>query len=541
MSRFVRSSKYRHVFGTAAKRDQCYDNLRVTNNAWDSNIVKANSLFISVNWNSSGGGAFVVIPHDTVGKLPDNYPLYRGHTAAVLDTDFHPFNDYVIASGSEDSKVMIWNIPEKYEEEQEEIAPVLKLSGHGRKVGHVLFHPTANNVLASASTDLTIKLWDIEKGQERQEITGHGEIIQSMAYNYNGSLMATTCRDKKLRIFDLRSNKVIQEGAGHQGIKGSRVVWLGENDRICTTGFSRMSDRQLNLWDTNDLSKPIKTEFLDTSSGVLMPFYDLDTKMLYLAGKGDGNIRYYEYENDEMFFLSSYQSPDPQRGMAFLPKRAVNVSECEVVRAYKVTSSLVEPISFKVPRKSDAFQSDIYPPAFGDEPSLTADEWFSGKDADPKLISLEDGFQVKAKQEFVTSAPEESPVSAEPAAIDSKAAAGSMSSDEGLAKLRQENDDLKSTISEKDVKIRNLELELEKMRNALAEANLAKKVASSPSPAAAPKEKVDEEDVNSNAAAGAATAFVEEGKQEEGVVSSNSVSGNAEDVELPHNSNSLTE
>ncbi|KAG2178707.1 hypothetical protein INT44_001860 [Umbelopsis vinacea] len=532
MSRFVRSSKYRHVFGTAAKRDQCYDNLRVTNNAWDSNIVKANPLFISVNWNSSGGGAFVVIPHDTVGKLPDNYPLYRGHTAAVLDTDFHPFNDYVIASGSEDSKVMIWNIPERYEEEQEEIAPVLKLSGHGRKVGHVLFHPTANNVLASASTDLTIKLWDIEKGQERQEITGHGEIIQSMAYNYNGSLMATTCRDKKLRIFDLRSNKIIQEGAGHQGIKGSRVVWLGENDRICTTGFSRMSDRQLNLWNTSDLSKPIKTEFLDTSSGVLMPFYDLDTKMLYLAGKGDGNIRYFEYENDEMFFLSSYQSPEPQRGMAFLPKRSVNVSECEVVRAYKVTSSMVEPISFKVPRKSDAFQSDIYPPAFGDEPSLTADEWFSGKDADPKTISLEDGFQVKAKQEFVTSAPEESAVSAEPSSSTAtKSASGSMSSDEGLAKLRQENDDLKGTISEKDVKIRNLELELEKMRNALAEAKLANKVASTPSPA--PKEEATSDD----AAAGAAAAAADE----EGVVSSNSVSGNAEDVELPHNSNSLTE
>jgi coronin-1B/1C/6 len=72
---------------------------------------------------------------------------------------------------------------------------------------------------------------------------------------------------------------------------------------------------------------------------------------LLLLAFSDGNIRYYEYENDEMFFLSSYQSPEPQRGMAFLPKRSVNVSECEVVRAYKVTSSLVEPISFKVPRK----------------------------------------------------------------------------------------------------------------------------------------------------------------------------------------------
>jgi coronin-1B/1C/6 len=78
----------------------------------------------------------------------------------------------------------------------------------------------------------------------------------------------------------------VQEGNGHQGIKGSRVVWLGDSDRLVTTGFSRMSDRQLNLWDTANLEKPIKSEFLDTSSGVIMPFYDIDTKMLYLAGKG---------------------------------------------------------------------------------------------------------------------------------------------------------------------------------------------------------------------------------------------------------------
>jgi hypothetical protein len=33
------------------------------------------------------------------------------------------------------------------------------------------------------------------------------------------------------------------------------------------------------------INKPIKTLQLDTSSGVVMPFYDNDTKMLYLAGK----------------------------------------------------------------------------------------------------------------------------------------------------------------------------------------------------------------------------------------------------------------
>jgi WD40 repeat protein len=87
-------------------------------------------LLVSVTFIGRHGYCLLLIY--MVGKLPDNYPLYRGHTAAVLDTDFHPFNDYVIASGSEDSKVMIWNIPEQYGEEQEEVAPVLKLSGHGR-------------------------------------------------------------------------------------------------------------------------------------------------------------------------------------------------------------------------------------------------------------------------------------------------------------------------------------------------------------------------------------------------------------------------
>jgi len=46
-----------------------------------------------------------------------------------------------------------------------------------------------------------------------------------------------------------------------------------------------MSDRQLFLWDAKNLKEPIKQETIDTSSGILMPFYDNDTKLLFLAGK----------------------------------------------------------------------------------------------------------------------------------------------------------------------------------------------------------------------------------------------------------------
>ncbi|KAG0261627.1 Coronin-like protein crn1 [Actinomortierella ambigua] len=457
MSRFVRASKYRHVYGTAAKRELSYDNVKLTSNAWDTNLIKVNPKFMALNWNSGGGGAFAVIPLTMTGKIADTLPLYRGHSAAVLDTDFSPFNDHLIASCSEDSKVFIYTIPEELGEE--DIEPVVRLSSHGRKVGQVAFNPVAENVLLSASADLTMRLWDIEKGVEKQEITGHTEIIQSVAWNYNGTLVATTCRDKKLRVFDVRANKIVQQADSHQGVKGSRVVWMGTTDRIATTGFSRMSDRQVYVWNASSLDNPVKSINLDTSSGVIMPFYDVDSNMLYLAGKGDGNIRYFEWENEELYTLAEFGTTTPQRGMAFMPKRALNVNECEIMRAYKVSNSLVEPISFTVPRKSDSFQTDLFPDCLSDEPALTADQWFSGETKDPKLLSLEKGFTAAPKKEFVASAPaqvaEEVPVQLK----------SDKDYQEAYHKLRQENEDLKNQLAQKDVKIRLLEVQLEQMQS----------------------------------------------------------------------------
>lgn len=44
------------------------------------------------------------------------------------------------------------------------------------------------------------------------------------------------------------------------------------------------------------------------------------------------------------------------------------------------------------PPQSDLFQDDLYPDTPGPEPALEADEWLSGQDAEPVLISLRDGY-----------------------------------------------------------------------------------------------------------------------------------------------------
>ncbi|GLI80339.1 coronin-like protein crn1 [Penicillium ochrochloron] len=406
--RFVRSSKYRHVFGRGTRKEQCYDNLRISRNAWDTNLIKVNPKHLAVNWEAGGGGAFAVVPLEERGKLPERIPLFRGHTAVVLDTDWNPFDDDLIASGSDDGKVFLWRVPENFTvrpdadaDDIQDIAPVGKLAGHPKKVGHVLFNPAAENVLATASGDYTVKIWDIEAGAAKLTLNV-GDIVQSQAWSANGSLLVTTSRDKKLRIWDVRQERPAHETNGHSGAKNSRTVWLGERDRIATTGFSKMSDRQLALWDIRAVREPINGfKTLDSISGVCMPFWDDGTSCLYLAGRGDGNIRYFELENDKFEFLSEYKSADPQRGVAFMPKRGVNMHENEVTRAFKtVNDGYVEPVSFIVPRRSENFQDDIYPPTFGLTSAMSPSEWFAGKEAIPPKISMASLFDGEGLKEI---------------------------------------------------------------------------------------------------------------------------------------------
>ncbi|KAJ4170100.1 Coronin-like protein crn1 [Fusarium falciforme] len=422
--RFVRASKYRHVFGKSTRKEFCYDNIHISRNAWDTNLVKVNPEYLSVNWDASGGGAFAVIPLSERGKVPDQIPLFRGHTASVLDTDWNPFNDNIIASASEDGKVFIWEVPKGFTlhtdaEDIVDVAPVSKLAGHSRKVGQVLFNPSAENILASASGDFTVKIWDVGTGQSPL-VLRHNDIVQSLSWNASGSMLVTTSRDKKIRVWDVRQEKPVHEAPGHGGAKNSRAVWMGEHNRFATTGFSRMSERQIALWEPGRTEPIGGFTMLDSISGVCMPFWDDGSNCLYLAGKGDGNIRYFEYENDKFEFLSEYKSGDPQRGIAFMPRRGINVHDNEVMRAYKtVNDSYIEPISFTVPRRAETFQADIFPPATGIHPAASAKEWFDGKTGIPNKIDLESIYEGGAPKEIASdykpSAAAPAPVAEKPA------------------------------------------------------------------------------------------------------------------------------
>lgn len=66
--RGVRSSKFRHVYGSPAKRERCYDNVKITKNAHDSHFCAVNPKFVAVVTEVAGGGAFLVLPINQVRR-----------------------------------------------------------------------------------------------------------------------------------------------------------------------------------------------------------------------------------------------------------------------------------------------------------------------------------------------------------------------------------------------------------------------------------------------------------------------------------------
>jgi len=447
MSRVVRSSKFRHVFGQPAKKENSYDGLKPSRSAWDSNKVTASSKFIAVIWDAAGGGAFAVLDVNNKGKL-GQFPLVTGHSGEVLDLEFSPFHDDIVGSCSDDGYAKLWKIPEGGLTEPM-TTPVQSLSGHKRKVGTLNFNPVANNVLATTSTDYTVKIWDVEKGDSVLDVTGHTDIIQSSGWDYYGKLFSTASKDKKIRTIDPRAGKIVQEIEAHAGVKGMRVLFLGNKDKLFSMGFSKTSERQFSLWEPRKLDTPVRTENIDTAAGIIMPFYDNDTSVLFLAGKGDGNIRYYELVDEAPYihYLTEFKSATPQRGMGWTPKLAMDLGSCEIARLLKLTGTGVEPISFTVPRKSDIFQDDLYPPTFSGEPSLTSSEWFNGKDGEPKMCKLEPGFVAPKSADSTFKASE----SAQP------------KKEKSLHELQRENEDqakriayLEAEIAKKDAKLKEL-------------------------------------------------------------------------------------
>lgn len=100
---------------------------------------------------------------------------------------------------------------------------------------------------------------ELNSGQPRiNPVNSREEDLNLGPLDYKSSALTTgphhlpPSLDTWLLCSHMSTHKIVllfQHGLGHPGNKSSHVVFLGDMNMLFTTGFSRMNERQLAIWD----------------------------------------------------------------------------------------------------------------------------------------------------------------------------------------------------------------------------------------------------------------------------------------------------
>ncbi|KAL9394198.1 hypothetical protein Peur_013483 [Populus x canadensis] len=166
-----------------------------------------------------------------VCKVGETRPIksFAGHQGEVNCVKWDPTGS-LLASCSDDISAKIWSMKQdKY---------VHDLREHSKEIYTIRWSPTGpgtNNpnqqlVLASASFDSTVKLWDVEFGKLLSSLNGHREPVYSVAFSPNGEYLASGSLDRCINIWSLKEGKIVKTYTGNGGI--FEVCWNKEGDKI---------------------------------------------------------------------------------------------------------------------------------------------------------------------------------------------------------------------------------------------------------------------------------------------------------------------
>merc|ERR1712137_305301 len=396
MTTKVRSSKFRHLVGNPVQARECFGDVTCGNISSESTVIKGNSQYFAVPWVASG--TVCVVPFTQMGAVPDDTSLIHnvnddGDKAAVNEFNFSPHDEQLLAIAGQDGSVGVFRFPEGGLTSDINNAE-LRIQASDKRLLGIDWHPLASGVFFSTAADKAVTFWNAEaSGAELFKLPSvHKGLLTSTSWNGEGSQLATCAKDKTLRIFDPRNAQLIGEATCHDSPKSSRVQWMQNSDLIITAGFTRTNERELAVFDPRKLGARLASSKLGSSSSTSMLFEDPDNSLLFVAGKGDGTINFFEVTSDAgcLHPCSEYKSNTPQNGLALLPKSSVKVDTCEIDRFLKLSGTRVEPIRIQVPRQeSSFFQEDIFPDTWDGRATMNASEWSSGANNARNLRSLD--------------------------------------------------------------------------------------------------------------------------------------------------------
>lgn len=194
-----------------------------------------------------------------------------GHEAAVNDVAFLP--DERALSASDDGTIGLWDL-----HDQELIT---RLNGHQGKVTAVAVSPDGR-LAASAGWDRTVRIWDLERRVQLQELGGIDN-VNTVAFVPDGTRLLAGTSDGSLQSWRVADGIRLMALKAHDF--GVTALDLAPDGR---TGASASIDETVQLWDL-ERSEPLETLF-GHEGPVLAVALSPDGELV-ASGGADGTVR----------------------------------------------------------------------------------------------------------------------------------------------------------------------------------------------------------------------------------------------------------
>ena len=217
-------------------------------------------------------------------------------------------NNKLMASASFDYSVVVWDL--------NPIKEKITLIGHDAAVNAVEFSPR-NDFLVSGGDDNNILLWSLNDisniNEEIQPIRlgNHRGKIADLEFSSDGKFLLSASWDGTVGVWDLKKRQKINSLVGHKGPVYS-VKYSKDNKFIYSSGY----DGEIKLWKVNngEYVRPL------IKNGWGISKFEVDEERNFIAfGSTDGQIKINKFDQDETI-LNIKEDRVPILSMYYLEK-----------------------------------------------------------------------------------------------------------------------------------------------------------------------------------------------------------------------------
>ncbi|MGD9977558.1 MAG: caspase family protein [Bacteroidales bacterium] len=226
----------------------------------------------------------VIYSNFSKAQIDENINTLAGHQGWVYSVSFSPNGQYAL-SASTDNTLKLWEVNTG--------KCIRTFTGHTNVVGTKAFSPDGRLAL-SGSDDKTIKLWDINTGNCLKTFTGHTSYVNSVAFSPDGKFAISGSTDNTLKLWDIDAGTCIRTFTGHSSFINS--VAYSPDGKFAISGSA---DKTIKLWDINT-GLCIKS-FTGHSSweGIVMSVVFSPIGNSVLSGSADKTIKLWNIETGE--------------------------------------------------------------------------------------------------------------------------------------------------------------------------------------------------------------------------------------------------